>query len=411
MLPNVLVISNDPFSKENANGRTLGNFFLDYPKNQLAQLFINDAPLDFIDCSYFQISDQNLLDHFTKFRSVGQIRKYSAETPSFLQNNHPSVKKNPWTCLLRDRLWKTKAWSTKRLWSWIDAFKPAIVFLQAGDMPYLYDLALIIAKKTQSKLVIYNSEDYYFKTWNYMLDESGHKNLYPRFHKRFCKAFEKAMAHVSLCIYNSEYLQQDYRKAFPDNKSEVLYTLSTWTPTPYVPKEGRFQVTYFGNISDGRTDSLIDVANALSNLDKPYSFDVYGPVGREKDLQKLQSCPLLHYHQSIPYEQVRKLAEDSDLLIHIESFDPFIARDRKNAFSTKIMDCLASGRPFLLYAPKEMAESRFLQEKGLADCANSNENLEDFLFHFPASKSELQENQKTFEINQPKMSEYLSGLY
>jgi hypothetical protein len=24
------------------------------------------------------------------------------------------------------------------------------------------------------------------------------------------------------------------------------------------------------------------------------------------------------------------------------------------------MDCLASGRPFLLYAPKEMAQSRFL---------------------------------------------------
>jgi hypothetical protein len=243
-----------------------------------------------------------------------------------------------------------------------------------------------------------------------MLDENGHKNLYPRFHKRFCKVFEKAMAHVSLCIYNSEYLQQDYRKAFPDNKSEVLYTLSTWTPTPYVPKEGRFQVTYFGNISDGRTDSLIDVANALSNLDKPYSFDVYGPVGREKDLQKLQSCPLLHYHQPIPYEQVRKLAEDSDLLIHVESFDPFIAKDRKNAFSTKIMDCLASGRPFLLYAPKEMAESRFLQEKGLADCANNKEQLGNFLANFPAKKSEWKEKEIISERNHQKMSDCFSGL-
>jgi len=360
MLPNVLVISNDPFSKENANGRTLGNFFLDYPKGQLAQLFLNDAPLDLIDCSYFQISDRNLLEHFTKFNKVGLIRKYNAGPASFSQNGHPSVKKNPWTSLLRDKLWKTKAWSTKRLWSWIYSFKPSIIVLQASDMPYLYDLALIVAKKTQSKLVIYNSEDYYFKTWNYMLDENGHKNLYPRFHRRFCKVFEKAMAYASLCIYNSEYLQEDYQKAFPNSKSEVLYTLSTWKPTPYVPKEGRFQATYFGNISDGRADSLIEVANALASLNKPYSFDVYGPVWRDEDLQKLQSCPNLRYHKPVSYDQVRQLAEDSDLLVHVESFDPFIARDRKNAFSSKIMDCLASGRPFLLYAPKEMAQSRFL---------------------------------------------------
>jgi len=410
MLPNVLVISNDPFSKENANGRTLGNFFLDYPKNQLAQLFLNDAPLDLIDCSYFQISDQNLLDHFTKFRSVGQIRKYSAETPSFVQNSHPSVKKNPWTCLLRDKLWKTKAWSTKRLWLWIYSFKPAIVLLQAGDMPYLYDLALIIAKKTQSKLVIYNSEDYYFKTWNYMLDENGHKNLYPRFHKRFCKIFEKAMAYASLCIYNSECLQEDYQKAFPDNKSQVLYTLSTWTPTPYVPKDGRFQVTYFGNISDGRADSLIDVANALSNLGKSYSFDVYGPVGREKDLQKLQFCPYLHYHQPVSYDQVRQLAEDSDLLIHVESFDPFIAKDRKNAFSTKIMDCLASGRPFLLYAPKEMAESRFLQEKNLAECANNKLELASVFSGFVNPEARSFGGKETFVGGSENISDYLIGL-
>src|SRR5574344_589434 len=76
-LPNVLVISNDPFSKENANGRTLGNFFLDYPKGQLAQLFLNDAPLDLIDCPYFQISDRNLFEHFTKFKKVGLIDRKS----------------------------------------------------------------------------------------------------------------------------------------------------------------------------------------------------------------------------------------------------------------------------------------------------------------------------------------------
>jgi len=379
VLPRVLVISNDPFSKENANGRTLGNFFLDYPKDHLAQFFLNDAPLDLIDCRYYQISDQNLIDHFKKFKRAGLERKYMAEPASFLQNPRSSVRKNPLTCLLRDHLWRSKAWSTKLFWRWVNSFNPQVVLLQAGDMPYLYDLALIVCQKTQSKLVIYNSEDYYFKTWNYMLDENGHAHLYPKFHHRFCKSFKKAINYASLSIYNSEYLQADYQKEFPDKKSEVLYAISTWNPTPYVLQPGRFQVTFFGNISDGRADSLIDVANALSAIDKPYSFDVYGSVYRVKDLQKLNACPNLHYHQPVSYEQVRKLADASDLLIHVESFDPFIARDRKNAFSTKIMDCLASGRPFLLYAPKEMAQSRYMTDRRLLYVAENKEQLKTIL--------------------------------
>ena len=91
-----------------------------------------------------------------------------AEPTSFLQSPRSSVRKNPLTCLLRDHLWRSKTWSTKRFWRWVTSFNPQVVLLQAGDMPYLYDLALIVCQKTQSKLVIYNSEDYYFKTWNYM---------------------------------------------------------------------------------------------------------------------------------------------------------------------------------------------------------------------------------------------------
>ena len=130
---------------------------------------------------------------------------------------------------------------------------------------------------------------------------------------------------------------------------------------------------------------MIDVANALSVIGKPYSFDVYGRVYRDKDFQKLNACPYLHYHQPVSYEQVRKLADASDLLVHVESFDPFIARDRKNAFSTKIMDCLVSGRPFLLYAPKEMAQSQYLADRGLLYVAENKEQLKSSLSLFPNS--------------------------
>lgn len=385
-LPRVLVLANDPFSLENSNGRTLGNFFLDYPKEQLAQLFLNADPLDMIDCRYFQISDRSLLRHFTHFSKVGQERHYDPHPLVDSNSAHPSVKKNPYTCLLRDHLWKTKAWSTSRFWSWVSHFDPQVILLQAGDMPYLFDLALIVKKKTNAKLVIYNSEDYYFKTWNYMLDENGHKALYPKFHRRFYSAFRKAMEVASLAIYNSEYLQEDYQKEFPGVHSEVLYTSTTWTPTPYVPKEGFFQVTYFGNISDGRAEGLIDIANALALIKRPYSFDVYGNVSRKEDKTKLLGCSGLHLHDPVPYSELRSIADASDLLVHVESFDPYLAKDRKNAFSTKIADCLASGRPFLVYAPKEMAMSRYLEKTHSAYLVSSRNDLSDVLTLIEANR-------------------------
>lgn len=417
MLPNVLVISSDPFSKENANGRTLGNLFYGYPTDQIAQLFLNDAPLDMIDCRYFQISDQMMLDHFRRFKKVGIERKYSSDPPSFLQNTRPSVRKNPWTCLLRDRLWRTKAWSTQSFWVWVNSFKPSVVLLQANDMPYLYDLAKIVADKTNSKLVMYNSEDYYFKTWNYLRDENGHKSLYPKFHKRLCKAFKKAFDASSYVVYNSEYLKRDYEAAGLTKPSEVIYMSSDWVATPYVPKEGRFQVTYFGNLSDGRTKSILELADGLASLRKPYSFDVYGTAFSQNDLAQLKESQLLHYHEPVPYFQLQQIARDSDLLVHVESSNPFIAKDRKNAFSTKIADCLASGRLFLLYAPKEMAQSRYLLENRCGLVASTKEELVGVLKRFLKNPSlcakneiEVAAKRRSLITNADKFKDILSAL-
>ena len=56
--PRVLVISNNCFSKTDSNGRTLGNFFVGWPKDRLAQFYIQNASPDFEVCeNYFRVTD------------------------------------------------------------------------------------------------------------------------------------------------------------------------------------------------------------------------------------------------------------------------------------------------------------------------------------------------------------------
>ena len=65
--PKVLVISNNCFSKTDSNGRTLAGFFYDYPKDKLAQFYIQNATPDFEVCNnYFRVTDSEALSSFLK---------------------------------------------------------------------------------------------------------------------------------------------------------------------------------------------------------------------------------------------------------------------------------------------------------------------------------------------------------
>ncbi|MEG2402761.1 MAG: hypothetical protein RSB34_07500, partial [Muribaculaceae bacterium] len=60
--PRTLVISNNSFSLTNSNGRTLGNFFIGWPKESLAQFCISsDGPNYDICNNYYCITDKEAL--------------------------------------------------------------------------------------------------------------------------------------------------------------------------------------------------------------------------------------------------------------------------------------------------------------------------------------------------------------
>lgn len=377
MLPKVLIVANDAFSQESSNGRTLGNFFLHYPKDRLAQLYTGDYPLDLVDCAYFHISDQMVLNHLFKHQKPGEIRHFdpaSGKAPS-----EPSlarrVIKNPLTCLERNFAWKTGAWKSKALFEWLDAVKPDIVLLQVGDFPFMFDWARLIAKRENAKMALFSTEDYYFKSWNYIGDENGHKHLYPLLHKEYRKAYEAYIKGSSLCIYNSEMLKDDFCKALPHKATGVVYTPTTWTPMPFKQAKGKFVVSYFGTLGRDRLVPLLAIASALKAQTDNFEFTIYGLGATREEIEAINAGANTHYHTPVSYDEVKKVAQGSDLLVHAESFDPFFERDRRHEFSTKIADCLASGRCLLVYAPDSLAFVQYLISNKAAFVATSSNQL------------------------------------
>ena len=84
--PRILVISNNCFSKTNSNGRTLGNFFTGWPKDRLAQFYIQNEIPDFDVCEqFFRVTDSEAMKALLKKCNGGEIA-YNEETKEVKQN-------------------------------------------------------------------------------------------------------------------------------------------------------------------------------------------------------------------------------------------------------------------------------------------------------------------------------------
>lgn len=362
----VLVISNNCFSKTDSNGRTLGNMFLGWDQSCLAQFYIQNCEPDFDYCqNYFRVTDAQALSAFKTGKcSGGKVEKPKENPGNSAGQGASKSKRNALTLTARNLVWQSGRWQKCGFWKWVAEFAPDIVFMQAGDCAFMYRIAVRTAKKQNAKLVIYNSEGYYFKNFDYFRSSGLAKMMYPMFFRDMKKALRKAY-HASACIiYLCDSLKQAYDQEF-SIPSETIYTASELTACESEKQNPVFTVSYCGNLGLDRHKGLIDIANALQKISKDIFVDVYG---RASDAVKTEfaGCPGIRYHGLIPYEQVKTVMYSSDLVLHTESFDEFYREDLKFALSTKIADALSCGTCFLLYAPENLACSQYLLENHAA---------------------------------------------
>ena len=369
----ILIISNEPLSNISSNGRTLKNFLLDIPREQLAQFYLHGVPDDGACSSFFKVSDSDALNALL-------MRNKRADNASVkLQENgtKKDVKKNCRTMVIRDIVWRSYRWWNKDFNRFINDFAPDVILLQAGDAPFMYAIALRIAKKYKLPIIMYNSEEYVLKKWMY----NSAKNT-PLWHfllqKRLKAVYKCFMKRVNFCIYNTEYLEEKYQVRYPHSgKSCALYTVSELEALPDKSKGKDFSLLYCGNLGVGRVDTLCEMAQVLHRIDSGAHLDIYGKIPDEESERKLYSNPNVRYGGVVPYDVIPGLMSKASMLIHCENAERL--ENLRGAFSTKIADSLASGRPFLVYATRDYPFVQYLEKYDCAHIAADIGELEDVL--------------------------------
>lgn len=373
--PRVLVISNECLSTVSSNGRTLRNFLVGWPKSCLAQFHIrNVAPDDTVCNTYYYVSDSAALRSFLTGKAASGRPPEPQPGQQPPQKASAGRKRNAATMLLRNLVWNSMRWAGKDFDAWVDGFSPEVILLQAGDCGFMLRLARRLAGKYQIPLIIYNTEAYYFKNYDYFRGKGPAKWLYPLFRWDFCREFRKTLRMADRSIYCCDKLKEDYDEEFA-LPSDVIYTATELTPAAAQVRNGPLRVSYLGNLGVGRHEGLVQIGNALQRISPELKLDVYGKIPNDEVAAAFDGCAGIDYHGFVSYADVLEVMRQSDILIHTESFSAFYREDSKYAFSTKIADSLASGRCFLLYAPGTLACAEYLKRHEAACVVERPEDL------------------------------------
>jgi len=420
-VPKILIFSNNCFSKTNSNGRTLAKLLEGYPKERIAQFYIQHDEPDFERCdNYFKVTDSDALSAFIRKKQVGKRVVEVESNKEQPKNERKTKKRTPLKMLLRELVWKSGKWKGGEYNSWVESFSPDVVLIQAGDNAFLLKIATDLAKEKNIPLIVYNTEGYYFKKKNYMKGSGLPAIFYPLFRSQFKKQFKKTMRLASCIVYNCDLLKEDYDRHF-NCPSYVIYNSSDIIAGNKHEIEGdKPIISYLGNLGVGRHESLIEIAQALKGINPNYKLDIYGKIPCDKILEAFNSCTAIDYKGFLSYKDVVMVMNKSDILIHAENFSKFYREDLKYAFSTKIADCLKAGTCFFNYAPEELASTQYLIKNNAACVVTDKSKLEEtlrrliddneFRDSFIANALQLAEKNHNSEKNSKFMRELITKV-
>lgn len=381
-VPRLLIVSINALRKSGSNGKVMRDLLLSWPTEKLAQLYLHNETPDFDVChNYYRVTDKEALIAFCTGKQVGgEIVRNKEEMVEGLPVTVSRPKKNPLTLLLRDLVWNSRRWQSRVFWQWIEAFSPEVVLVQAGESSFSHQIGIDISEKYRVPLVVFNTENYFLKDYNYFKGK-GWSVLYPLLKWESGKVFEKMMQVSVKEIYNNELLDEQYYEKF-GRHGEVIYqssTLSRMIHNPHNPPV----FSYAGNLGINRHKALIELADALQEIASDYYLDVYGRAPSEEVVAQFAQTRGIRFHGLIPYENVLKIMENSDFMIHAESFDPFWVKDLNAAFSTKISDILKAGKCLILYADNHLACSEYIIKNQcgyvISDSAHIAEKINELL--------------------------------
>lgn len=401
----ILVITRSAWDDSNSTGNTMSNLFNEYPIDNIANLYVRSAmPNNCVCKNYYSISDKDVFRSLFSFnniagkaftreirkdRSVGSLSKDEIEEDRL----YSFFRRKSFVLALwgQDLLWRLGNWRNQNLDNFIDQFKPDIIFSPSFHTSYTHRILWYIQKKTNAKVVLFHADDYL------SIQKKGVSFLEQLNQKTRAKVVESSAlkADINYCI--SHLQKEEYQKKI-GKKMKLLFKGADFSVQPEyrLPGEGKpIRIVYIGSILYGRWKTLSLLAKEISEINKGKTkfelviYSQYGLTQEMKDNLIIEGASV--FMGKISSDQVKYTLMNGDIVLHLESFDDVEKQKTKLSFSTKIVDCLNSGRALMAIGWDEAASIDYLSKNDAALVATDSNGISNLLNKIQLNRNILRE--------------------
>lgn len=379
----ILVVSNTPWNTENSFGNSYSNIFDGFDDLEFANIycrhgFVNEKKV----VKSFQITEMSLIKNLLN-------RKHPSgfETTNLIDSNltvgeekiinHARKKRHGIYYIIRDLVWQIGRWKSQELIDFVDEFKPDLIFQPVYYSGHLNDIVNFIKKRTKVPMLCYVSDDCY------TLNQFSRSPIY--WIDRLCKRrkVKRTIEQCELLYVISDIQKKEYEKIFtpPCKILTKCADFSGDAPT-WENSEDEIRLVYAGNISKGRGESLSYITEAVEALNKEgknIEFDIYSGTPLTKKLNEKLNRPGSKFHGKVSYEEVKKVEQKADILIHVEGLSLKERLAVHQSFSTKLVDFFEMGKCIFAVGSYDEAFAKHLIDNDAAVVATEENEVYDKL--------------------------------
>ena len=361
----ILVLSNTPWAMDNSFGNSFSNIFGGMDDVEIANIYCRyGEPNNNIVGKYFQITEKSLLKNLiNKNYPSGKVvfNHNQSDVLNSLENTlFDRARKQRFQIYFwaRDFIWKIGRWKSPELVSFINEFKPDIIFQPLYYSTYLNEIALFIKKYTSVPMVCYVSDDVY------TMKQFSLSPLFwiDRFIKR--RKIKKVVDQCEHLYVISDVQMQDYEKCFKKECRVLTKGADFSTLLFKETTSSLLKLVYTGNIGGGRWKSLASIGKQLKKINKKkikmqlFIYSMTPMTNRMSKARNIENSGV--FMGGVPADKVPGIQADADILVHIEPTDIKGRLQVHHSFSTKLIDYFHAGRCIFAVGTLDMASINYL---------------------------------------------------
>ncbi|MGI6545393.1 MAG: hypothetical protein ACOX2M_03005 [Fastidiosipilaceae bacterium] len=382
----ILLISNNPFSRTEHNGKTLASFFQGWSDVAVSQLFFrpekpDGTGADGVDVAvgYYQVTDGDALHGRagrsfapggTDFAQDVDQTSLTARAPNTPTSGIYKASWRSWslTRILRERVWKHYPFMEKNQ-SWLkemEDWRPDLIFFCAGDSLFAYDVVEDLHERLDCKLIMYVTDDYILP----------YRSLSPFYVLRRGQIRERMLScgRAADAVFTIGQKMRDTYEREYGLTSRCLVNMSPDHQTPYKVAhqsgERPLRLIYAGGLHYDRDLVLRRAADAIAIVNQEhekslFELDIFAPrTLSERRLRRLNS-EFSHFHGPVGPDELEAKLKDADILLFVESANRSAIRSTRLSLSTKVPEYLSYNRCVLSIGDQRSSSIHYLSDYSL----------------------------------------------